>query len=197
VSRGDSKLADLPESHLLLLSQAGNKEAFGVLVRLRQSHLRNFMRRLCGNATLADDLAQEVFLQVWRKLPQLKETARFSGWLSQIATNVWLQHVRKSDPLRGADVLINDDGSEPFHGAATAPTAPAGMSLDLDWALAQLASSARLCVVLSYHEGLTHSEIAQTTGLPQGTVKSHILRGTQRLRQLLDDYNLDETEGSL
>lgn len=142
MQRDDSRLANLPESHLLLLSQAGNKEAFGALVRLRQSHLRNFMRRLCSDATLADDLSQEVFLQVWRKLPQLKEPARFSGWLSQIATNVWLQHVRKSDPLAGAELLVNDEGEETLHSVTPVAAPPAGMSLDLDWALSQLSSSA-------------------------------------------------------
>ena len=60
--------------------------------------------------------------------------------------------------------------------------------MDLDHALEALADDARLCIVLSYHEGLTHEEIAGLTGLPPGTVKSHIRRGTQRLQQLLAGY---------
>ena len=60
--------------------------------------------------------------------------------------------------------------------------------LDLDRALARLASDERLCVVLAYSEGMSHSEISAATGLPLGTVKSHIKRGSERLRTLLDAY---------
>jgi RNA polymerase sigma-70 factor (ECF subfamily) len=60
--------------------------------------------------------------------------------------------------------------------------------LDLDRALAQLPRDARLCVVLAYSEGMSHAEISAATGLPLGTVKSHVHRGAQRLRSLLDAY---------
>jgi RNA polymerase sigma-70 factor (ECF subfamily) len=55
-------------------------------------------------------------------------------------------------------------------------------------ALATLPEAARLCIVLSYHEGMTHAEIAQSTDIPLGTVKSHIARGTEKLRQVLSAY---------
>jgi RNA polymerase sigma-70 factor, ECF subfamily len=61
-------------------------------------------------------------------------------------------------------------------------------NLDLVEALAELPHGARLCVVLAYHDGYTHDEIAEVTGLPVGTVKSHIVRGTARLRSRLDSY---------
>jgi RNA polymerase sigma-70 factor (ECF subfamily) len=60
--------------------------------------------------------------------------------------------------------------------------------MDLDAALAQLPAEPRLCVVLAYDEGLTHPEIAALTGMPIGTVKSHISRGAERLRELLAEY---------
>lgn len=60
--------------------------------------------------------------------------------------------------------------------------------MDLDRALAELPGLERLCVVLSYHEGMSHREIAATLDLPLGTVKSHVRRGAQRLRQLLSAY---------
>ena len=62
------------------------------------------------------------------------------------------------------------------------------MTMDLDRALATLSKPERLCVVLSYREGMTHAEIAEATDLPLGTVKSHVRRGTQRLQQLLSAY---------
>lgn len=60
--------------------------------------------------------------------------------------------------------------------------------MDLDRALATPSSPVRLCIVLSYHEGMTHDEIAELSGLPLGTVKSYIRRGTERLRQRLAAY---------
>lgn len=60
--------------------------------------------------------------------------------------------------------------------------------MDLDRALAELKDHVRLCIVLSYHEGMTHDEIANITGIALGTVKSHIRRGTQRLQETLAAY---------
>ena len=67
--------------------------------------------------------------------------------------------------------------------------AATGVAVDLDRALATLSGQVRLCVVLSYHDGMTHAEIAGLIDLPLGTVKSHIRRGTQRLQQILSAYN--------
>ena len=137
------------------------------------------MRRCCGDATLADDLAQQVFLQAWRKIASLRQPNRFGPWLKRLAINVWLQHVRTNDTLRDADDYTDVESGQ--HDAN-------GVSLDLNRALAALAGPVRLCIVLSYHEGMTHGEIAELTSLPLGTVKSHIRRGTQRLQELLSAY---------
>lgn len=137
------------------------------------------MRRLSRDASLADDLAQQVFIRVWRTLAQLQDPFRFPGWLKRLAVNVWLQHQRKLDVLADSEMLENHDG----------PTADfAGEVIDIDRALAMLPAPVRLCVVLSYHAEMSHGEIAETTGIPLGTVKSHIRRGTERLETLLSAY---------
>ena len=64
----------------------------------------------------------------------------------------------------------------------------AGTAVDIDHALALLPNAVRLCIVLSYHAQMSHAEIAETTSLPLGTVKSHIRRGTERLEELLSAY---------
>ena len=173
------RYADSPEALIVGLACGGDRDAFAVLVGRRQSWLRNLLRRCCGDASLADDLAQQVFLQAWRKLPHLRRPDRFGPWLRRLAINTWLQHRRAKDALRDADAV--DDN-------APAPPAAPGVAVDLDRALAALPDPVRLCVVLSYRDGLTHGEIADAAGLPLGTVKSHIRRGTQRLRQLLSAY---------
>jgi len=137
------------------------------------------MRRFCGDVTLADDLAQQVFLQAWRSIRHLRALTKFGAWLKRLAVTVWLQYLRKNDALQDADE---------YDEAATTHQAEAGLAMDLDRALAALSNPVRTCIVLSYHEGMTHGEIADHTDFPLGTVKSHIRRGTERLQQLLADY---------
>jgi RNA polymerase sigma-70 factor (ECF subfamily) len=172
---------------LVGLARTGDRAAFAELVARRQVWIRNLMRRCCGDATLADDLSQQAFLQAWRHIGRLQEPGRFAAWLKRIAINAWLQQLRSNDPLRHAA-----DADELEHGRDASP----GIGIDLDRALATLAEPVRLCVVLSYHEGMTHAEIADMTGLPLGTVKSHIRRGSDRLRELLSSYIDDSPEGA-
>lgn len=166
------------------LARVGDHSAFEELVRRRQSSIRNLMRRCCGDTTQADDLAQQVFLQVWLKIRTLKEANAFGGWLKRLAISIWLQQLRKKDALHNADEL--DEFQQGPHDST-------GIGMDLEGALATLTNPVRLCIVLSYNEGMSHGEIAEITELPLGTVKSHINRGTQRMRQLLKAYT-DETE---
>lgn len=177
-----SLLPDCPEALLVNLARGGEREAFAELVRRRQSSIRNLMRRCCHQDALADDLAQQVFLQAWLKIRTLREANAFGGWLKRIAISIWLQHQRKNDALQNAEQI---DLLEPQSRETPAT------GLDLDRALASLKGNEKLCVVLSYQEGMSHREIADAIAMPLGTVKSHITRGTQQLRHLLADY----TEG--
>lgn len=171
--------AKSPEAVLVGLSRTGNRDAFAELVTRRQVWIRNLMRRCSGNAELADDLSQQVFTQAWRAIRQLQDANRFGPWLKRLAINTWLQHQRKNDALRGADELVDAD--------AVSKETP-GVGMDLDHALGTLPNDVRLCIVLSYHEQMTHKEIAGHTGLPLGTVKSHIRRGTTQLQERLAAY---------
>ena len=173
-----SALASAAEAALVVLARLGDRRALEELIRRRQSHTRNLLRRLCRNAALADDLAQETFLQMCKQLRQLQSPAAFGAWLRQIAVNIWLQYARGRESFAACDE------------AMLASDAPAtAEQLDLDAALGTLPASVRLCIVLNYHEGLSHADIATATQLPLGTVKSHITRGTARLRQLLAAYD--------
>ena len=168
-----------PEELVVALACTGDRRAFEELVQRRQSWIRNLMRRCCGDITQADDLAQQVFLQAWRKISHLRQPNRFGAWLKRLAINVWLQHLRKNDVMRDVDE---------FDETVKAQKDATSVAMDLDRALAALSNRVRICVVLSYHEGMTHEEIAEHTKLPLGTVKSHIRRGTQRLQSLLSAY---------
>ena len=169
-----------PEPLIVSLAARGDREAFAELVRRRQAWIRSLMRRCSGDASLADDLSQQVFMQAWRKIRHVKDASKFGGWLKRLAINEWLQYARKNDALRVAD-------SEQQEPAARAEST--SLAMDLDHAMASLAGPVSLCIALSYHERLTHPEIAEMTGFPIGTVKSHIRRGSEQLKKLLSAYD--------
>jgi RNA polymerase sigma factor (sigma-70 family) len=164
---------------VIALACAGDDSAFAEVLRRRQARVRKFMYYLCRQSALGDDLAQQVFLKAWRSLGRLRSAAAFDGWLKKIMVNVWLEEVRRGKLDTTSDVELEDLA---VHHDSTAAR------MDLDAALSTLPADMRLCVVLAYNEGLAHPEIAALSGLPLGTVKSHISRGAARLREILADY---------
>jgi RNA polymerase sigma factor (sigma-70 family) len=157
-----------------------DRQAFAQLVRRHQSNVRALLRRLTGgDRARADDLAQEVFLRAYRGLAGFRGGARFSSWLHRIAYNVFL-----SDAARSGEAGEGQTDA--------APESSGGSELlrhDLDQALLALPPAERLAVVLSYEVGATHEEIASILGCPLGTAKTHVLRGRERLRLSLSDWN--------
>lgn len=182
----NSDYAGASDTTLVLLARQRDQSAFAELVGRHHGWLRNLLRRLSQDHAMADDLAQQVLLRAWHGLPGLQEGLALPAWLKAIAVNAWLKQLKRTDPLFRLDseALLPEE-------AAAGSTA---LGLDLNRALAQLDASCRLCVVLAYHEGMSHAEIAELTGLPLGTVKSRINRGSARLREYLSVY---ESGGSI
>jgi RNA polymerase sigma-70 factor, ECF subfamily len=191
--RGALGVAD--ESTVVALAIAGDDGAFSELVRRRQGSIRNLLRRLCREPALADDLSQAAFLQAWRSLSSVKAPGAFGGWLRRIAVNVWLQHSRRHGREVRLDAATLSAASDTGRLEATARgLAPLSYEtsvaekLDLDRALTLLPEDVRLCIVLAYSERMSHREISEASGFPLGTVKSHIARGSARLREILNAY---------
>jgi RNA polymerase sigma factor (sigma-70 family) len=173
-------LGQAAESTVVALAMAGDAAAFCELVRRRQVPIRNLLRHLSRDASLADDLAQQVFLKAWRSLSKLRSVAAYGAWLRRLAINTWLEHVRAAAPPS-----VELESEQLADGAAAGSS---DEQIDLDRALSGLAHDERLCLVLAYSEGMSHSEISAATNLPLGTVKSHIKRGGERLRAQLYAY---------
>lgn len=175
------------ETSVVALAMGGDDAAYGELMRRRQAQIRHLLRRLCRNPALADDLAQQTFLQAWRRLRTLQAPGAFGGWLRKIAVTTWLQHLRAQDSRPEGSIAAGaESASAGLDEGAHEPTLAA--RVDLDHALEQLPADVRLCVVLAYGERMSHREIAEATDLPLGTVKSHINRGAARLRDALRAY---------
>jgi RNA polymerase sigma-70 factor (ECF subfamily) len=168
-----------------------DRHAFSELVRRYQSGVRATLRRLtAGNHALADDLAQETFLAAYRNLRSFRQEARFSTWLYRIATNAFLAEARKrrEELLGDRDGDLADDGDD--DGRDVAPgigdhARGAALHIDMERALAALSAAERAAIVQCYHNDLSHEEAAYVLGCPVGTVKTHILRGKQKLKAAL------------
>jgi len=152
-----------------------DRRAFAELVRRHQSAVRGLLRRLCGgDAALADDLAQETLLRAYRGLSGFRGGARLSTWLHRIAWNLWASQARRSP------------GPEPA--LPEPPRAAADAAIDrhdLERAMGALRTEERAALALAYGQEMTHEEAARILDWPVGTLKTHILRGKERLRRLL------------
>ncbi len=172
------------EDHQLVsrVLSAQDAAAFGELVRRHQSQVRNFLRKLSGDMSLADDLAQDSFMHAWDKLHTFSGRGSFIGWLLKIAYTTFLQSKRRSKRYR--EVL--EQVGQSSKAAGRHYSLPADEVTDLDKLLGVLDDEERAVMVMSYACGLSHREISDATAMPVGTVKSVIYRGKEKIRTSFD-----------
>ena len=156
--------------------------AFGELIRRHQSQIRNFLRKLTGDISSADDLAQDCFLHAWNKLQTFTGRGSFIGWLLKVAYTTFLQSKRRSN--RYAEILDEAGHVQDMQGQSY--TLPSEETSDLDKFLAALNEEERAIMIMSYACGLSHREIGAATELPVGTVKSVIFRAKEKIRTSFD-----------
>ncbi|MCH9694735.1 MAG: RNA polymerase sigma factor [Gammaproteobacteria bacterium] len=161
---------------------AQDAAAFGELIRRHQSQVRNFLRKLAGDPTLADDLAQDCFMHAWDKLHSYSGRGSFIGWLLKVAYTTFLQSKRKSK--RYAEIL--ESAGHVADQESRTHALPVDEVTDLDKFLAVLTEEERAIMVMSYACGLSHREIGDATDMPVGTVKSVIFRGKEKIRNSFD-----------
>jgi RNA polymerase sigma-70 factor (ECF subfamily) len=172
------------DSELIARALVDDRAAFGELVLCHQSAVRNFLRHLTrGDAALADDLAQETFVQGWRGLARYRAEASFSTWLLGIAHNQFRNARRRTRD----HAPLDQAGAAETSAAAT--TTYSDLQHDLAVALRQLSADEQLALHLAYQQGLTHPEIAALLDWPLGTVKTQLARGKEKLRHLLIAWN--------
>ena len=183
---------DVPDAHLIARCIVGDdRHAFAELVKRHQSAVRACLRKLtAGNHALADDLAQDTFVLAWRNLKSFRQEARFSTWLYRIATNCWLaQARRRHEELLGDrdDAVVDDDGDAASPDGSWGGDHAAGttMKIDVESSMALLSDAERAAIVQCYHNDLSHEEAAYVLDCPVGTVKTHVLRGKQKLKRAL------------
>lgn len=153
--------------------------AFSALARLHQSSVRGLLLRLTrGNHAAADDLAQETFLAAWRGIAAFRGESSFATWLYRIAYSRFLMQARK----RKAYEQFDD-----WQGSVASGESATLARVDLERAFAKLAPAESAALTLCFALGLSHSEAASAMDMPLGTLKSHVLRGREKLKELLGE----------
>ncbi len=175
-----------------------DEEAFNEIVRSYSDRVYNLVLRLVGSPAEAEDIAQEVFVTVFKSIETYRGEAKLSTWILRIAANhsknriKYLSRRRTSgQELRdGTDATeMADEGKAPAQSHVAAPDVmfeAAEAERIMQAAIAQLEEEQRLLVVLRDVEELSYEEIVEVTGLPEGTVKSRLHRARMALKDLLE-----------
>lgn len=185
---------------LILRCQVGlrpERTAFAELLRRYQSHVDKVLYHLAPDWQDRADLAQEVWIRVYRNIKRLNEPVKFRGWLSRIATNLFYDELRKrkrvSSPLSLDAPRAVEDGEMDWEIAGDNPSPEEELTTQefydrLQEAIADLPEVFRTTIVLREIEGMPYEEIAEITGVSLGTVKSRIARARSRLQSHLQGY---------
>ncbi len=177
---------------LLNRARAGEAAAFAALVRRYQRPVFSIALRMLGDRHRAEDLAQEVFLQLYRSLDGIGSDAHLAFWLRKVAVNRAIDRIRQearydNEPLTEAASVVGETGD-------TDPLLQRRMA-EL---VSQLPPAARAVVVLRYQEDLDPVDIASTLDMPINTVKSHLKRSLTSLRaRVLGTAIVDDIQPSM
>ena len=195
----------LTDQQLVAQVLGGNTAAFGQLVRRTEGLVTQLVFKLIRQPADRPDIAQEVYLKVFKNLPGFKFQAKLSTWVGQIAYNTCLHYLEKKQ-LVLVDWSESAPDDPPEVGRRAPPALVAGPDSDpetalfgqdlagiLSTAIEQLPPLYRTLIALYHQQELSYEEIAQITSLPDGTVKNYLFRARKLLRQqLLAHYQRDD-----
>lgn len=193
----DKNFSGMDDAAIMLQLRAGNMDAFDVLLGKYRKPIVHFMFRMVRNQAVAEELAQEVFLRVYRSRETYRAEARFSTWLYRIATNLGVNHARDTKQERTASTVYLDEpdtetGSKPDVADQT-PSAEAGMlrrermNAIREHVLA-LPERQKTAVLMHKYEGLDYKQIGDVLKLSESATKSLLFRAYQTLREKLKDF---------
>lgn len=179
----------LTEAEAIEQAKGGNAEAFEALYGFHKRRVYSLCLRMTGNTAQAEDLTQEAFLQLYRKIGTFRGESAFSTWLHRMAVNVVLMQLRK----KGLPEVSLDEMLEPQHedapkrdiGARDNVLAGSVDRVNLERAIAGLPPGYRVVFMLHDVEGYEHNEIAEMMGCSIGNSKSQLHKARLKLRDLL------------
>ena len=186
-----------PDAALMLRVKQGDAAAFAELVDKYKQPVMNVAYRMLHDATEAEDLAQAVFVQVFKSAHRYQVSSKFSTWLFTIARNLCLNEIRRRSRHRAEsmDASHPEQEDQPLHQFEDTQTASPPERLlhgeladKIEQALAELPENQRLAIVLCRQEDLSYEDIARVLGCSVSATKSLIHRGRETLKQRLKPY---------
>ena len=190
-----SKVASQPavnEIELVLRAQSGDRSAFSELVCLHSRGVTRMVFRMCGDFQLAEDAAQETFLQAWQHLPSYRPGMSLRNWLYRIAVNAGIDMLR-----RNKRILPGSLNDMPLQDPAPGPEAVVSREeriVFIQKAVLSLPEASRAVLVLREYEGMSYHEISDALDIPLGTVMSRLNYARSLLRKMLEPGFFREME---
>jgi RNA polymerase sigma-70 factor (ECF subfamily) len=184
----------MPDSDLVSRAAGGDPAAFQELVEQHRSMVYRVAYQFAGNHYDAEDIAQEVFLKVYRSLDRFRQDAQLTSWLYRIVMNACIDHRR-----RHGSAAVAPFGDEAEERLVNTPEEMPGpeerayaceLGAVLEAEIARLPQGQRIVFVMRHHQGLKLSEIAEALGLAEGTVKRQLHAAVHRLRGALTTANV-------
>jgi RNA polymerase sigma-70 factor (ECF subfamily) len=192
-----SEFDQMDDAAIMLELRAGNMAGFDFLIQKYRKPIVHFMYRMVHNQAVAEELAQEVFLRVYRSRETYRAEARFSNWLYRIAKNLGVNHARDTRHERTASTVYLDEtdsetGTTPDVADATPSAESNLLRRERLNAIRQhviaLPERQRMAVLMHKYEGLDYKQIGDVLKLSESATKSLLFRAYQTLREKLKDF---------
>jgi len=186
------------DSDLIVRAAGGDPAAFQALVERHRSMVYRVAYQFAGNHHDAEDIAQEVFIKVYRSLDRFRQDAQLSSWMYRIVMNTCIDHRRRHQPAGAAPF-----GEEAEHKMLNTPEDAPGpearayageLGQVLESEIGRLPKGQRIVFVMRHHQGMKLCEIADALGLAEGTVKRQLHAAVHRLRQALSQAHVGAGE---
>jgi RNA polymerase sigma-70 factor (ECF subfamily) len=188
---------EMDDAAIMLELRAGNMAGFDYLIQKYRKPIVNFMYRMVHNQAVAEELAQEVFLRVYRSRETYRAEARFSTWLYRIATNLGVNHARDTRYERTASTVYLDEpdaetGSTPDVADSTPGVESRLLREERLHAIRErvmaLPERQRMAVLMHKYEGMDYKQIGEVLKLSESATKSLLFRAYQTLRERLKEF---------
>jgi len=175
---------DMDDSDEALMARVakGDQAAFRLLARRHLPAMAGLARRILGNAAEAEDVAQEAMLRVWTHAPRWQPLAALRTWLTRVVVNLCLDRKRRAPML---ELEAAGEVADPTPGAGEQAEADERDRL-LAAAIESLPARQRTAIVLTYREGMSNAQVADSLGTSVSAVETLLVRGKQNLRRALD-----------
>jgi RNA polymerase sigma factor (sigma-70 family) len=174
---------------------AGNTQAFERLIRRYEALVVHVVYRMIVSVQDREDICQDIFIKTYRSLAGFRFESRLSTWIAKVAYNTCINHLAKKRESLAGQCLPGIESLDDLPGDAAAPdrvTEQRDIARRLQAEIEKLPAAHRAILTLFHIDGMTYDEIRKVTGLPEGTVKSHLYRARMHLKARLESKYMKE-----